>query len=298
MNVSTVKNPLVSIYWVSAYRSDYLLNSVNSFFENTNYKNIEIIVVDCSVGKRGYEHRTAIKKSNIFDKILFRDSIFCLNNNANYAFESCKGDFIIQFEDDIRFKVNTDKDWLYKCVSEIQSGEFDCIDLFSDSDIHSGAGSITSRKARRELHPYACYPSDFETVTESMKSAHGKLRDKFRRTNLKLKSNKIIETSMKAPSINFSKIPKLLNISLSNFKKIDGLVDNGYSVYRDKKTEYVDFDTYKEKGTWKTQNHQINSYSKQTFYGLTIKVKLMQQKIFKKLKNFINFFLRKSNSKN
>ena len=103
---------------------------------------------------------------------------------------------------------------------------------------------------------------------------------------------------MKAPSINFSKIPKLLNISLSNFKKIDGLVDNGYSVYRDKKTEYVDFDTYKEKGTWKTQNHQISSYSKQTFYGLTIKVKLMQQKIFKKLKNFIKFFLRKSNSKN
>jgi glycosyltransferase involved in cell wall biosynthesis len=111
--INTKQNlPLVSIYWISMYRSEYLIESVKSFLKSTNYPKLELIVIDCSTGKDGITHRNKIKSSNYFNKKIFRKDWFCTWSNANCGFEQSNGDFIMHLEDDSLFIEGLPKNWL------------------------------------------------------------------------------------------------------------------------------------------------------------------------------------------
>jgi hypothetical protein len=253
--LNSVKYPLVSAYWVTGFRSDYLAISIDSFLKSTNYPNLEIIVVDFSIGENGILHRENLNKLNTVNKFLFREEINCMWSNSNLAFENTHGDFILHFEDDVQMVENTPINWVEDSCKlldpSIQNG-IGAINLFASNPDHpQSVAFMSTRNVRDMWHPWPCYPNDFPTVTESMLSGDRIRINRFFELGYRVVSKPYVVTSLNAPSVNLVKIQHSKKLT---FQETDKLVMEGFTSQRDADTKYISGPEYSKKAGWRGFN--------------------------------------------
>jgi FkbM family methyltransferase len=288
--------PLVSVYWISMYRSDYLIESVKSFLKSTNYPKLELIVIDCSTGKEGILHRKKIKSSNYFNKKIFRKDWFCTWGNANYGFEESSGDFIIHLEDDSLFIEGLPKNWLEYEIDNMSKNKIDAINFFGSPKLPSSVGFLCSRKARQLWHPWDSYPINFDSISKSQRYGDRIRANKFFQLNLKCDSRDYLLTSLKAPTLNLN---KLNIISKIDFSELDKMARSGLRLNRSLKYNYVNFEKYKSINGYLGCDWNIDESSKITLsekYIINKNNFLKKERSFSKriiIKNIIKNILKK-----
>lgn len=243
---------LVSVYWISAYRKDYLARSIESFLASTDYprNRLELIVVDCSVGERGTETRQWLATNSALSQVVLRDRLYCSGNNGNKGFEVSHGDYIVQLEDDVIFSNETPKDWIENAIQLIQSGQTDLVDLWREGAQRrvSCPGFILSRNARQKWGDWPCYPNDFQTVAESQAVGDRKRDEQFRNKGLHCnKGFSYLRTSLDAPSINLSKLMARYGMS---YEDAESLLEAHTRVIRIKDGGYISNQQYQAMRGW------------------------------------------------
>lgn len=287
---------LVSVYWISMYRSDYLIQSVKSFLQSTNYPKLELIVIDCSTGKEGILHRKKIKSSNYFNKIIFRKDWFCTWGNANCGFEESSGDFIIHLEDDSKFIEGLPKNWLEREIENISKNKIDAVNFFGSPKLPSSVGFLCSRKARQLWHPWDSYPINFDSISKSQRYGDRIRVNKFFQLNLKCDSKDYLLTSLKAATLNLN---KLNVISKIGFSELDKLARSGLRLNRSYKYNYVNFEKYKSINGYLGCDWNIDESSKITLphkYIVNKNIFLKKERSYIKktiIKNIIKNILKK-----
>lgn len=245
--------PLVSVYFISAYREDYLFAAIKSFRDKTKYGNLELLVVDSSVGEEGLTTRKSIEKNfgTLIDRYIFRDSSFCEWSNANEAFKASKGDYVVQFEDDIILNEDTHENWIQQCIYEFENNSrLGAINLASTKILEpQSVGFISPRNVLEKWHPWDCYPRNFLTITDSMRYGDRRRLEKFHSLDLNCGGIEILKTSFSAPSINMVKIQEELGL---NSKDADAMIGTGVYAIRDPRTEYISINEYRERGGYKS----------------------------------------------
>ncbi len=246
------KSPLVTAYWVTGFRSDYLESAINSFLRSTDYDNLELIIVDFSIGDIGAPHRKNLAKLEEKAKVIYIEEISCMWSNSNLAFENSEGDYILHFEDDILFSEETPKQWIQQCIEDLVSKAkvgIGAINLFSSNLDHpQSVAFMSTRKVREEWHPWESYPLTFSSVTESMLLGDKNRIQKFFDLGYRVISKDYVLTSLNAPSVNLVKIREVNDLT---FKEADDLVANGHFSKRDSRTRYISGSEYTKKGGWK-----------------------------------------------
>lgn len=88
--------PLVSILFITYKRVDLLKRSLNSFMQNTDYPNLELVVTDdgSPIGMQ-----CEIQKLP-FDKVCLSPRNRGLGANTNAGLRSCEGKYVLQLQDD------------------------------------------------------------------------------------------------------------------------------------------------------------------------------------------------------
>ena len=112
------KIPLVTVAWASHYRLNALRETVERFMEKTNYNNIEYLVVDSSVGEKGKDVRDWVD-SKKFIRPIYDEVRTGRCHKFNMITNNAKGEFIVEFEDDILVGKHVNNNWLNKIIEKI-----------------------------------------------------------------------------------------------------------------------------------------------------------------------------------
>lgn len=253
--------PLVSVYFISAYRHDYLERALKSFLKSTKYQKLEIIIVDSSVGEFGEVTRSWLAGINgkLVDKVIYRDKVYCVWSNANEGFKATTGEFIIQLEDDIIFKEDIPVDWIERSIDLFDSNlKLGAVNLASANILDPlSLGFIAPRAVCDAWFPWDCFPSEFQTVSDSMKSGDRMRLNKFKKLNLECRGEHYINTSFSAPSVSMIKLQDEKKMSP---EQVEEMRDNGFRVVRDRKIFYISIDEYRRKGGYKSFNLALYQY--------------------------------------
>jgi hypothetical protein len=228
--------------------------------DRTDWSPLELIVVDWSVGEDPLSTRTRILESGVFDKVLLRDQRYCVYNNTNLARENSSGCYLVGFEDDVRLRRDAPKSWLSFLVQEMQENCLDDVSLWSEScSSPPSLAYISSVMSVSPFPRYDCYPSEFSTISESMRRGASFFAERYRRSGRRLRGIPLVETSLSVPSRNLAKLSDLAGYS---WKKLDELVEKGVALERMNNVDFVSADQYARMGGWEGMNWTILSESR------------------------------------
>ena len=134
------KNPLVSIIIPTRDYSSILRKCLEGLYEKTNYKNIEVIVVDNgSVEEKTFELFDEYKSKYKNFKVVRIDSEFNYSYLNNEGVKASKGEYILLLNNDTEV---IEEDWLDKMVGEASLPKTGCVGiklLYTDKKVqHAG----------------------------------------------------------------------------------------------------------------------------------------------------------------
>lgn len=236
--------PLVSVYWISGYRGSSLIPLVEDFLRRTSWQNLELVVVDWSVGPDGIETRRQIQQCRYFHRVFFQGTRTCTYSNRNKAVQLCRGNYLIGLEDDVRLRRDISVHWLHDVLNTMRDGEFDDICLWApNAKFPSTLASLSTRESAIRQTPRPSYPREFTSISESQRYANRAFKDKYLELGLRCRGLSMVETSMRIPSRNLVHQQNFTKIS---FSMVDRLVKSGAYQVRHPTVDWVDYREYQK----------------------------------------------------
>jgi hypothetical protein len=244
MRVGFAAEPLVSVYWISGYRGPTVISLVEDFLNRTSWSNLELIVVDWSVGPDGIATRDQIKASSCFHKVHFTDSCACEFGNRNQAIRLCSGDFLLGLEDDVRLRRNISTEWLHDAIKIMQESDIDDLCLWNpNASFPSTLAALSTRASAMRQTPRPAYPTEFRSISESQRFGNGAFHRQYKNMGLKCRGISVMETSMLIPSKNFV---HQKNFTLISYKALDQLIESDAKQIRSSTIGWVEYEAYQK----------------------------------------------------
>ena len=145
VNYEILNNPLVSVIIPNMEHKEDLEKVINSIINKTNYKNVEVVVVENNSKKEQiFDYYTKIQKehSNIKVVTYKGDGEFNYSKINNYGRTFAKGDFILLLNNDVEV---INENWLTEMVSQAMQEDVGAVGamLYYPDDTIQHAGVIT-----------------------------------------------------------------------------------------------------------------------------------------------------------
>ena len=252
----------MSVYWISGYRGESVVNLAREFRERTDWPALELIVVDWSIGDDPLNTRAKIQESGVFDRVLLRDQRYCVYNNTNFARSNSRGRYLVGFEDDVKLRRDTPNSWLSLLIEVMREEALDDVSLWSEKcPSPPPLAHISSMSSAIPFPRFDCYPTEFGTISESMRRGASIFTEKYRRSGRKFRGIPLVETSLSSPSRNLAKLSDLAGYS---WRTIDEFVENGVTLERMNDVSFVSADQYEQMGGWESMDWNVLGTSRES----------------------------------